>query len=185
MRQILVLDACVLYPFYIRDFILRLGEKRLFASYWSPQIEEEWTRNLKANRPDINPIKIDQTRQAMNRAYPDACVERFDNLAIALPDMSDLHVVSLAAFIEADAVITFNVRDFPAAILSQYDLEVVHPDTWIMGLLEQFPFDVITVFQKWLVALKRPPLSTMDLLTHLTNNGLPMTAEAIRRKLYA
>jgi PIN domain len=97
MRQIVILDACVLYPFYIRDFILRLGEKRLFAPYWSAQIEEEWTQNFKANRPDINPIKIDQTRQAMNRAYPDARVENFDTLAVSLPDVDDLHVVSLAA----------------------------------------------------------------------------------------
>jgi len=183
MRQTIVLDACVLYPFYIRDFILRLGEKQLFAPYWSPQIEDEWTRNLKANRPGINPIQIDKTQQAMNRAYPDACVERFDDLAIILPDMGDLHVASLAAFIEADAIIIFNIRDFPSSILSQYDLEVIHPDIWIMGLLEQFPCEVILVFQKWLEAPKHPPLSTIELLTHLTNNGLSITAEAIRRKL--
>jgi hypothetical protein len=81
-------------------------------------------------------------------------------------------------------IITFNIRDFPSVILSQYDLEAIHPDIWIMGLLEQFPFDVIAVFQKWLGELKCPPLSTMELLTHLTNNGLPMTAENIRRKLF-
>ncbi len=44
-----VLDACVLYPFSLRDVLLRLAERELYDVYWSDRILAEMTRNLIAN----------------------------------------------------------------------------------------------------------------------------------------
>lgn len=41
-----VLDACVLYPFSLRDILLRLAECELYDLYWSDRILAETTRNL-------------------------------------------------------------------------------------------------------------------------------------------
>jgi len=50
-RIIAVLDANVLYPAPIRDFLLRLAEADLFIPKWSDEIHNEWVRNLLKNRP--------------------------------------------------------------------------------------------------------------------------------------
>ncbi len=41
-----VLDTNVLYPFSLRDTLLRLAELELFTPLWSTRILEEMTRNL-------------------------------------------------------------------------------------------------------------------------------------------
>ena len=45
-----VLDACVLFPFSLRDTLLRAAAKDLYQLYWSEQILEEARRNLVASR---------------------------------------------------------------------------------------------------------------------------------------
>lgn len=45
-----VLDANVLYPFSLRDTLLRLAELELYTPLWSPRILEEMTRNLVEHR---------------------------------------------------------------------------------------------------------------------------------------
>jgi len=51
MRFVVVYDACVLYPAPLRDLLLRLALTDLFAAKWSDQIQNEWVRNLCAQRP--------------------------------------------------------------------------------------------------------------------------------------
>ena len=41
-----VLDACVLYPFHLRDALLRTAEKGLYRVHWSATILDEAVRNL-------------------------------------------------------------------------------------------------------------------------------------------
>ena len=46
-----VLDANVLYPFSLRDTLLRAAAAALFQVYWSDEILEETRRNLVNPRP--------------------------------------------------------------------------------------------------------------------------------------
>lgn len=48
-----VLDACVLYPAPLRDVLLSVASIGCFSPYWSDLINDEWTRNLLANRTDL------------------------------------------------------------------------------------------------------------------------------------
>ena len=50
---------------------MELGLAGLYQPKWSSIIEDEWQRNLKANRPDLDPANIDRTAILMNRALPD------------------------------------------------------------------------------------------------------------------
>ena len=43
-------DACVLYPAPLRDLLMNLALTNLFRARWTDLIQEEWTRNLLANR---------------------------------------------------------------------------------------------------------------------------------------
>ena len=76
MRFVALLDACVLYPAPLRDFLLRLATTQLFAAKWTEQIHDEWIRNLLANRPELKD-QLDRTRRLMNQAiHPDVFVEQ-------------------------------------------------------------------------------------------------------------
>lgn len=46
MRKVVVLDACVLYPAHLRDFLLHLAQQKLYEPKWTDQINDEWVRNV-------------------------------------------------------------------------------------------------------------------------------------------
>jgi len=68
---IAVLDACVLNPAPVRDFFLTLADIGLYKPKWTVEIQEEWSRNLLLNRPDLNKDQLQLTIDAMNTAFPD------------------------------------------------------------------------------------------------------------------
>lgn len=92
-----VYDACVLYPAPLRDLLLRLALTDLFRARWSDMIHDEWTRNLLAQRPDLE-AKLERTRTLMNAHVRDCLVTGFDHLipSIELPDPDDRHVAATA-----------------------------------------------------------------------------------------
>jgi len=46
-----VLDACVIYPATLRDFLTHLAVAGLYEARWSDHIHDEWTRNVLADTP--------------------------------------------------------------------------------------------------------------------------------------
>jgi hypothetical protein len=67
-----VLDANVLYPAVLRDLLMQFAVAGVFRARWTRQIEDEWTRKLLADRPDISAAQIAVTQVLMARAIPDA-----------------------------------------------------------------------------------------------------------------
>ncbi len=57
-----LLDANVLYPAGLRDLLLRLADRYLYAPLWSADIHEEWMRSLLADRPDIPAVPAGRCR---------------------------------------------------------------------------------------------------------------------------
>jgi len=57
---------------------------------------------------------------------PDCLVTSYEKLvnSIELPDPDDRHVVAATIVGHADAIVTFNTKDFPQAILQPYSIEV-------------------------------------------------------------
>jgi hypothetical protein len=41
-----VFDACILYPFHLRNIIVQAATDDLIAARWTDEIHDEWTRNL-------------------------------------------------------------------------------------------------------------------------------------------
>jgi len=62
MRFVVIYDACVLYPAPLRDFLVRLATKGLFAARWTDEIHNEWIRNLLQRRPELDPDQLPRTR---------------------------------------------------------------------------------------------------------------------------
>ena len=61
-----VYDACVLYPAPLRDLLMRLALTDLYRARWTDMIHDEWTRNLKRQRPELKDEDLERTRSLMN-----------------------------------------------------------------------------------------------------------------------
>lgn len=176
MRPIAVLDACVLYPYHLRDFLIRLSiSGNMYQPRWSDDIHEEWTRNLLMNRPELNKEALKRTVALMNR-LPETLVrrDRYQYLIdqCVLPDPDDRHVLAAAIECDANFIITFNLRDFPAKILAENKIEAIHPDDFVLKLAEISPESVLFVLQEQVSSMKNSPMALHEFVETLRNLGL-------------
>lgn len=170
-----ILDACVLYPAPLRSYLMYLANTGLFRARWTDQIHDEWIRNLIKKNPDLNPASLDRTRQLMNANVPDCLVEGYEPLiaGLTLPDVDDRHVVAAALKGQAEAIITFNLRDFPPSELNPLGLSAIHPDEFLSDMFELNPSFCIKAAQQHRNSLKRPPMSASEFLECLQKQRLP------------
>ena len=129
MSRIVLYNACVLYPAPLRDLLMRLALTGLFQARWTDRIHDEWTRNVLADRPDITAASLARGRGLMDQHVPDSLVTGYEPLiaTLTLPDPDDRHVLAAAVHGGAGFIVTFNLSDFPASVLSQYHIEAIDP----------------------------------------------------------
>jgi hypothetical protein len=178
---IAVYDACVLYPAPLRDLLMRLALADLVQARWTLAIHDEWMGNLLWNRPDLTPAQIHRTRELMDAHAPDAIVSGYEHLtaAISLPDPDDRHVLAAAIHCSASVIVTFNLVDFPQPSLQPYGIEAVHPDAFIVRLIEKEPTAVWQAVRQQHASLQRPPVTLEQLLDVLTAQGLKDSVERL------
>jgi predicted nucleic acid-binding protein len=176
-------DACVLYPNYLRDLLIQLATTDLFRTKWTEQIHNEWTSNLLKNRPTITPEQLQGLRQKINQSTPDCLVTGFEYLipSLNLPDSDDRHVLAAAIVAKADVIVTFNLKDFPAAILSSHQVIAQHPDDFIADLLDLHSWQILEAIETIRNRFKKPPISFEDYLAILVKQGLPTSVESLRQ----
>ena len=181
-RYTAVLDANTLYPAPLRDLLLSLAVDGLFHARWTSKIQAEWVRNLARNRPEIEP-QLEALVALMNRAVPDCLIENHEALiaGLTLPDIDDRHVLAAAIAGHADAIVTFNLKDFPPVALDPYQIEVIHPDDFVLNQLELHPYEALAVVKKLRARLTRPAQSAADLVATLERSGLPASAAHLRQ----
>lgn len=120
-----LLDACVLYSAPLRDLLMRLAGRELYAPRWTEHIHDEWMENVLANRPELSRAKLERTRALMNTHAVGSLVEGYDSLieSLVLPDLDDRHVLVAAIKGKASIIVTYNLSDFPASALKPYSIE--------------------------------------------------------------
>jgi hypothetical protein len=175
-------DACVLYPFELRDAFVRLARTGLYRAKWTERIHDEWMRALLEAHPEYRDSLV-RCRAAMNRAVPDCLVEQYEVLipALRLPDENDRHVLAAAIHCRADAIITFNLKHFPRKVLSRHGIVATHPDEFIDNLIDLDPEAVRTAFRDQRAAYRNPPLTAEQLLDCLAGQGLRTSTATLRR----
>jgi predicted nucleic acid-binding protein len=177
-----VYDACVLYPAPLRDLLVQLATTRIFRAKWTDRIHDEWIRNLLINRPDLKAEQLDRVRNLMNNNIQDSLVTDFESLipTLELPDLDDRHVLAAAITAEADTIVTFNLKDFPAATLAIYDIEAKHPDDFVSELIDQNPQEIIQAINTIRSRLKNPPQTFDNYMETLLKQGLTTTVVTLR-----
>ena len=182
-RYTAVLDACVLYPASLRDLLLSLAAEGMFRARWSDRIHEEWTRSLLAKRPDLQRNQLARTIELMNDAVEDATISGFDYLVptLALPDEDDRHVLAAAIVGHADAIVTFNLKDFPEQTVALHGVEVLHPDDFLVAQFDLAQIAVLTIVKSVRKRLKNPPRSADEFISMLEALGLPQFCSLLRQ----
>jgi hypothetical protein len=117
----------------------------------------------------------------MSRAFTDAEVSGYRTLIPAMTcDEKDRHVLAAAVRANVEALVTFNLRDFPGAAVDPYDIRVVHPDDFLLDQVDLHPQQTRAALERQASAYKHDPMSFDDLLDALDRAGVPDFAKSLR-----
>jgi predicted nucleic acid-binding protein len=181
-RYTAVLDACVLYPAPLRDVLMTLAVEGAYRARWTAEIQDEWIRNLLEKRTDLNKERLFRTASLMNEAVEDALIENYEYViqTLNLPDPNDRHVLAATIVGHADAIVTFNLKDFPEKMVSQHAVEVLHPDDFLVAQYELDTIGVLSIIKACRMKLKNPVKSAEDYIATLEQQGLPRMCQILR-----
>jgi predicted nucleic acid-binding protein len=177
-----LLDACVLVPNALCDTLLRLAESGFYRPLWSARILEETSTAIRRVHPELDEARVERRLAAMSAIFEDALVNGWEQVCagLDLPDPDDRHVLGAAIAGAAQSIVTFNVKDFPEASLAGTEVEVVHPDEFLLDQLDLFPGLAMQVLTEQAEALSNPPSDVAGVLNRLERCGAPRFADAAR-----
>ena len=182
-RYTAILDACVLYPATLRDLLLSLARDGLYHARWSERIQDEWVRSLLTRRPDLEEAALRRTCELMAQAVPDSVVQgwqRIETSLTGLPDGDDRHVLAAAICGHADAIVTFNLADFPVEALAPFGVEAQHPDDFLLNQLDLNPIAALKSIKAMRARWRKPQLTALDLAAAIEKLQLPLVAARLR-----
>lgn len=182
MAFTVVYDACVLYPAPLRDLLMRIAVSGIVRARWTERILDECFGNLERNRPDLSPTLLKRTRARMCEAVPDCIVHAAGlvSVTVNLPDVDDKHVLEAAVTCGAQAIVTFNLKDFPAQATHPLGIEAKHPDDFVLDSIGLNPALLLRILDDQATALKHPTRTRNELLSILLEQGLPQSVAKFR-----
>lgn len=180
------LDACVLWPLPLADFLLRSAHAGLCAVRWSAAVQREWAQAFKRRRPALDPGAIDARNAAMNEALPEALVSAYEAGVedLELPDPDDRHVLAAAIHARADFIVTYNLRDFPPAALKARRLCAIDPDAFLHALHATAPERFARIGREIVAAWDDPRIDERGFFERLARLRLHRTAAALRGSVF-
>lgn len=161
------------------DTLLRAADAGLYEPRWSMQILDEVERTLVNKMGGAEKAK--GRIIAMQRAFPHAQVEGHEDLVDTMRnDPKDRHVLAAGVRTGAGAIVTANVKDFPATALAPYAIEALHPDDFLLDLLDLDTAAVTRVLAEQAQRYANPPVPLPELRRHLSLTVPRFAAEAER-----
>ncbi|QTX04368.1 PIN domain-containing protein [Agromyces archimandritae] len=176
-------DTNVLYGALLNDFILELADRGLYRPLWSKDVLFELSKNLVKNGED--PVLVAKRVDTMERYFVDALVSGYDELIATMTnDAKDRHILAAAVRGGAEVLVTFNTKDFPPRSVEPFDLEIVHPDDFLLDQLDLFHAPTLRALVDLVSSYDSPTMTLDDFLLSLARAGVPGFADAARAKLY-
>ncbi|MEG4515799.1 MULTISPECIES: PIN domain-containing protein [unclassified Microcoleus] len=179
-----VLDACVLFPMYLRDTLLSTADEGLYLPYWSQKILDEAIDNL-IGGGKLSQEKAKNLENQIKLAFPEAMVEVPVALEQAMTnDPKDRHVLATAVTAGADIIVTPNLKDFRENDLAPWNIIAQSPDEFLSDLLDEYPDSIVDLLQQQSQKYKNPPKTFTELINFLGEKaGTPKFASNILLKV--
>lgn len=180
-----VIDANIFYSAFQRDLLWNLVVLRVFQPKWTLKIETEWTGNLLANRPDLSEDRINRTKLLLRRHGWDWQItgkSSTDSIP-KLPDENDQHVLNAAIQANAEVIVTSNIKDFPAALMSEVNIKALTLDEFLCVLENVNPNDVRQGLRSHLSSLQPFHVTTSTYSEMLIKNKLVMFRASVLDEL--
>lgn len=173
-----ILDACVLVNAALRDTLLRLSEPpHLYLPRWSSEIIREMMQTLE-NKLGVTVTQSAHLFKELQNHFPDAWVEGYDSLVpIMENDAKDRHVLAAAVRTGAQTIVSFNLKHYPAEVLTKWDVIAQSPDEF---LVHQFHLDQATVIAKVREQIVELRGGTPERLLSIHKRTVPNFVELIR-----
>ncbi len=178
-----VLDTNVIYPVIIRDLLLWFAHYDLYTPKWSQHIIDEWQSVME--RKNVAKEEAEKRVQKVNDAFKDALVQNYDGLvdSLQLPDEKDRHVLAAAIKINADIIVTNNIKDFPADYLETFGLTAKTADDFLTDIIDLNQDEAIAAFKEMVLNKKNPAVDEFQVLEQLRKAGLTETANYLHALL--
>jgi predicted nucleic acid-binding protein len=159
-RTVAFLDACVLYPFSLRDVLIQFSVEGMFQAKWSTQVQSEVIKNVEKYHPTISG-RLTRTFQLMEMAVPDFHAEPSQE-TIALvsessTDPKDVEILAAAIDGACTHLVTSNIKDFDIAYGLGRGVAVIHPDEFLEKLIEYNLESAKAGFEAVVSRCKNPP----------------------------
>jgi len=175
-----LLDACVLVPMPLVDFLLRLADEGIYRPLWSQDILAEARRTL-INKLNKTPEEADKRLNIMREHFIDAEVTGYQELIGAMRnDEKDRHVLAAAVRERAAVIVTTNLAHFPAAAVEPYNIEVRHPDDFLLDQIDLYEDATRSALLGIVAAYTNPPFTAHQVLDAL-GTQVPTFAAGARR----
>lgn len=178
-----IYDACLLYPFEVRDILMVSARTRLFAVRWTDAIMDEFTRNLIADGR-ANEENMARLRHDMNQLYPRANIPLKDYeslIPVMTCDPKDRHVLAAAVSKGVDVIVTRNMNDFPPESLAPYAIETQSADEFVSPVIDLNPALFMRHFhtwnekkREWAQKKNKAPHSNLEVAEYLARAEPPM-----------
>lgn len=183
MRFPAFFDTNVLYGALLNDLILEFADRGLFRPLWSHDVLFELAKNLVKNGED--PALVQKRVGTMQHYFADAMITGYEDL---IPTMTneekDRHVLAAAVRGGAEVLVTFNPRDFPVPSVERFDLEIVHPDDFLLDQLDLYHAATLRALVELVESYDSPAMTMDDYLIALIRAGVPRFVETARDLLY-
>ncbi|RSX52390.1 PIN domain-containing protein [Bifidobacterium callimiconis] len=176
------LDANIFPHTWLTDVLLTFADHHLFDPEYSDDVLEE-ARRAFVDDLGKDPAWVDRYLSAIRNIKPYYLVSSIPELTgeVVLPDAGDRHVAAAAHNGDADVIVTFNLKDFPANQLAKIGLSARHPDAFLTGIAEAYPERAIKAMTELVASKKHPPRTMREELERLEHSGMPGFAHMMRR----
>lgn len=179
-------DTNVLFPFSVMDLMLALTEDGIHEVMWTDALLDEWERVIaegKRRSPDAAAAITATVREffADTRIPADSyhgLVPEVDG-----PDPDDNVHMAAAVAGRAEAIVTWNEKDFTCEFVSNHAVTVVNSDTYLSSLYREFPAEVLSTITRIAAGKRRLPMTPSDIVEALDRAGVREFASQVRPDL--
>ncbi len=188
-----VLDASVLFPFTLRDALLRSAEivlddagdeiLTLYSPLWSDLILDEMTRNI-VEAGHATHEQMTHLVNEMTSAFPEAMVPPAEIKALESSmtnNPKDRHVLAAAVAANAEVVVTFNLKHFPPEACEAVGVEAIDPDRFLCDLHDLAPNEIREAIEAQAGALTKGRKTFDELLDDHLVKLVPSFVDRLRQ----